>query len=61
MAFLFRKFKDEIEKIKRLSYPGPDFEVSPLLLPLLKTKSHSRSFLFVSGPNTFPQNKTRKK
>lgn len=23
-----RKFKEEIEKIKRISYPGPDLEVS---------------------------------
>lgn len=24
----YRKYKDEIEKVKRISYPGPDLEVS---------------------------------
>jgi len=31
MFLLCRKLKDEVEKMKRLSYPGPDFEVSSSL------------------------------
>lgn len=34
--FTCRKFKDEIEKMKRLSYPGPDFEVSKVFKLFLR-------------------------
>ena len=34
-----RKFKEEIEKLKRISYPGPDLEVSLYFI-------YTYSFLF---------------